>query len=620
MINIRFHFKKIICCLLGLVPLLVNADSVNLESLVAPEPAQHIETIPKPVTGIALFGQAKYAQDFKSFKYVNADAPKGGVIKVAIRGTFNSMNQLAAKGVPAQCLFLMQDTLLMRSLDEPFSLYARIAESFVVAPDRSWITFNLNPKAKFHDGSPILAEDVLFSFKAFRDQGPFRTRTYYREIQKAEILGPRQIKFSFPAHVDRQFPLLIGFMPIFSKTFFEGKDPGKTTLEAPMGSGPYKVSHAVSGKHVIYKRLPDYWGRDLPVNVGQNNFDEIRIEYTRDDTVAFEAFRAGNDDLRIEDNIIRWMKHYDFPLVERGRIKKVEVPLKRPMGMFGLVFNTRNPLFKDRRVRQALFSGFDFEWLNKVYYNGEYVRTRSYFANSHLASTGVPKGIERALLLNHCNHLRKNLFEEPYTPPPGSERGDMRAALDLLKSAGWRIRENRLIHKDTGAHLAFEVLLSDPHYERLALTYAKNLERLGVRVTVRTVDSSHYENRLTHFNYDTIIHRWPQSLAPGREQMNNWGSRAADQTGSRNYAGIKDPVVDAMIKKMVTTKEEKEYFASIRALDRVLLDGHYVVPFYHINKELLAYKDTVAFPKTIPVSGFSLFPWWCLLAGWSTGR
>ena len=551
--------------------------------------------------GLAFFDDPKYGAKNTHFDYVNPLASKGGKLRLGVSGTFNTLDPTSQKGIIAESSFLLYESLLKRSLDEPFSLYGWLSNSFKLADDRLSITFNVHPKARFQDGTPVLGIDVIKSFQAFRDHGPFNTRTYYRQIKGADLLGDRQVKFTFATNEDRILPLLVGFMPILSKG--EG-----------VGSGPYKIKSASHGREIDYVFDENYWGKTLPVNKGHYNFNEINVKYYRDSGVLFEAFKAGEYDIRSEDNVSRWNEQYVFPLMHQGKIKKLEAKTARPPGMFGLVFNTRRPLFKDRVVRQALFSGVDFEWLNRTYFHGGTTRTHSYFSNSPFASQLKASSAELKILEPFKSVLPKELFAQAYATPSGSDRCDLQAALALLQGAGWSIQNNILTKAKQP--FTFEILLASPEYERLALSYAKNLERIGIKVKVRTVDATQYESRLRDFQYDAIIHHWNQSMAVGRELYTYWGSKAATETGSKNYAGIQDPVVDALIRKLTLAKAKKEYISTAKALDRVLLFGHYVVPFFYHAKELIAYQSTIALPLHVPASGFSLHPWWTVQTAW----
>ncbi len=563
--------------------------------------------------GIAMHGDPKYNAGFEHLAYVNPDAPKGGTIRHAVQGTFNSLNPFIIKGVPARGRHLTFESLMKRALDEPFSLYGLIAESMEVPEDRSSVLFVLRPEARFHDGSAITVDDVVYSWRTLRDFGRPNLQLYYRQVERIERPGPRSVRFVFEAgRRDRELPLIMGLMPILSKSYYATVPFDETSLTPPLASGPYRVDRVDPGRSITYRRDPDYWGRHLPVNRGQYNFDHVRYDYYRDSNVMMEAFTAGEYDIRFETSEQRWATAYDFPAVTDGRVQLEQLPHGRPSGMFAFVFNSRRPAFADRAVRQALAHAFDFGWVNETLMHGAYVRTRSVFANSPLASRDLPRGGELALLEPFRNSLPGEVFGETYRPPGGSGdvRTDLRAAQKILAAAGWTVRDGTLTQADTDQPMAFEILLVDSRNEKIALAFARNLARLGADVEVRTVDTPQYQYRLNTFDFDVIMYRWGVSLSPGNEQAYYWGSAAASQDGTRNYAGVQNQAVDALIARMTREHERDAFVQAVRALDRVLLWGHHFVPLYHMNEDRVAYWDKFGRPEATPLYGIVTEAWW----------
>ena len=563
--------------------------------------------------GIAMHGGLKYEAGFDRLDYVNPDAPKGGELRRAMTGTFDSLNRFIIKGVPAYGLHFVFESLLKRTWDEPFSLYGLIAESVQVPDDRSSVTFVLRPEARFHDGRPITVDDVIFSWETLKEHGRPNHRLYYRQVRRIERPDLRSVRFVFDTGTpDRELPLIMGLMPILSRSYYVSVPFEQTTLVPPVGSGPYRVESVDSGRGIVYRRDPDYWGRHLPINRGQHNFDGIRYDYYRDGAVMMEAFRAGEYDLRVELSGKRWATAYDFPAVLDGRVKLERLPHGRPSGMFALVFNSRREMFADRAVRHALAHAFDFASINKTLLHGAYVRTRSIFDNSELASRGVPQGHELSLLVPFRGSLPPELFEEPYRPPAvdGGVRTNLRAAQRLLTEAGWTVRNGSLQRTEDGLPMAFEILLVEPANEKIALWIVRNIERLGAQAKVRTIDTSQYQYRLNTYDFDMIMYRWAMSLSPGNEQAFYWGAQAAVQEGTRNYPGIRDPAVDKLIDLMTKARERGVFVDVVRAMDRVLLWGHYFVPLYHLQDDRVAYWDRLARPKVTPLYGIVIDTWW----------
>ncbi len=552
--------------------------------------------------GVAMHGTPKYGPDFSHFDYVNPDAPKGGDVRLSQTGTFDSLHPFILKGVSAGFLGLTFETLMAGSRDEAFSQYGLIAGRVEFPADRSSVTFTLREEARWHDGTPITVADVIFSFEALTKKGNPFYRVYYADVSKVEDLGGGQVKFSFSAGENRELPLIMGQLAILPKKYFAAHDFEKTTLEPILGSGPYRVDFVDVGRAISYRRVDDYWGADLPVNRGRNNFDSIRIDYYRDDAVAPEAFKAHELDWRLENTAKVWATAYGGPAIDTGLIEKVEIAHDQPTGLSAFVFNTRRPLFADRRVREALGLAFDYEWTNKNLFFGTYTRTRSYFSNSELASRGLPGEAELALLEPYRGRIPEEVFSTEFVPPitdgSGKIRRSLRAANKLLRAAGWAVVDGRLVHGETGAPFEFEFLLqSGGAFERIVQAFARNLERLGITVKLRMVDPAQYQNRVQDFDFDMMWGGFGQSLSPGNEQRDFWGSAAADVPGSRNLVGIRDPVVDELIETIIAASDREALIAASRALDRVLLWSHYVVPLWHLRSYRLAYWDVFGRPE-----------------------
>jgi microcin C transport system substrate-binding protein len=569
----------------------------------------------KPAHGIAMHGDLKYPADFKHFDYVNPEAPKGGSLRMSAPGTFDTLNGFTLKGVAAAGIGLMYDTLMTNSDDEAFSQYCLLCETVEVPADRSWVIFNLRPEARFQDGVPITADDVVFTFDTIRSKGHPQLRFYYSSIAKVEKLGERRVKFTFKPGENRELPLIIGQQPILPKHYWEKRDFERATVEPPVGSGPYKIDSFEPGRDIVYRRDPNYWGRNLPVNVGRFNFDTIRYDYYRDPSVEFEAFKAGQYDFRPENTARNWAIGYDFPAVRRGEVKKEELENHRPMGMQGYVYNTRRPLFADPRVRRALAYAFDFEWTNKRLFYGAYTRSESYFSNSELAATGLPKGEELALLEKHRAELPPEVFTTPYFAPKtdgsGMARDNLLTALHMLEDAGWKVRpEDGVMLDTTGTPVSFEILLNNPAFERITGPFVRNLKRLGIDARIRTVDTAQYKNRLDEWDFDLTVTAWGQSASPGNEQRDFWSSQSADTHGSRNLAGIKTSVIDELIELIIAAPDRDSLVERTRALDRVLLWGHYVIPHWHTRVDRVAYWNKFKHPDVIPDAGYQIDTWW----------
>jgi len=564
--------------------------------------------------GMSLFGDLKYAPDFKHFDYVNPTAPKGGTMRLSSIGTFDTLNPFVVKGVPAAGIGGIFDTLTARSEDEPGSEYGLVAETIELAADKLSVLYTIRKEARFHDGTPMTPEDVVWTFETLRAKGLPMYRSYYGDVTKVEKEGERGVRFTFKSAENRELPQILGEMPVLSKAYWSGRDFEKTTLDPPLGSGPYKIESVDPGRAITYRRVADYWAADLPVMKGRYNVDVIHYDYYRDGTIALEAFKAGEYDVRRENSSKSWATGYDSPAVRAGLIKKEQISNELSSGMQGFGFNLRRPIFRDPRVREALAYAFDFEWSNKNLFYGSYQRTRSYFDNSELAATGVPQGEELKILEKFRGQIPDALFTAEYDPPKydgsGNIRDGLRNALKLLKEAGWTFKGEKLVNDETGQHFEFEILLDDPQMERIVLPFTKNLERMGVTAHVRTVDPAQYEKRMEIFDFDMAVALFPQSLSPGNEQREFFGSAAADQQGSRNILGIKDKAIDELIEELINAPDRESLVAHSRALDRVLQYGYYVVPNFHLGAFWVAYWDKFRRPSIAPKYSIGMETWW----------
>ena len=563
---------------------------------------------------IAMHGAPKYGPGFRHFDFVNPDAPKGGELRLAVEGTFDNFNPFIPRGTVGAGSEAAYETLMVGSADEPFTEYGLLAESIEVPEDRSWAVFTLRPEARWHDGRPVTVDDVIFSLDTLKKQGHPFYRFYYQAIASAEPAGERKVRFVFKGGDNRELPLIAGQLPILPRHYWEGKDFSRTTLEPPLGSGPYRIAAFESGRYVLVERVPDYWGRELPVRRGMHNFDRIRYDYFRDATVIREALKAGSIDLRVENQAKAWALDYDTPAVREGRLRKEQFDHDRPSGMQGFAMNTRRALFADPRVRRALAYAFDFEWSNRNLFFGQYARTESYFDNSELASGGLPSAEERKLLEPWQGKIPDEVFTHEYRPAStdgsGWPRENLRRTFALLAEAGWVVRELRLVNQKTGEPFSFEILLVGSGFERIVLPYVRNLRRLGIEARVRVVDSSQYINRLRAFDFDMIVAVWGQSTSPGNEQRDFWGSAAAKAPGSRNYTGIASPAVDALIDAVIAAPDRESLVARTRALDRVLLWNHLVVPNWHSPVDRIVFWDKFGYPMPPPLQGTSTDWWW----------
>ncbi len=584
--------------------------AITLLLLAAPVMAQETTV----THGTSLLGSLKYPAGFAHFDYVDPQAPKGGLVRLATVGAFDSLHPYVLKGRAAAGLGLTFETLLTPSADESESFYGLIAESIEMPADRSWVAFKLRPEARFHDGSPITVEDVIFSFEMLKTKGHPFYRGYYADIAKAEKAGPRQVRFHFSGGLNRELPAITGQLPVLSKTYFADKDFAKTTLEPILGSGPYRVEAVDPGRSITYQRVADYWGRDLPVNLGQHNFDRLRYDYYRDQTVALEAFKAHAYDYRAENSSKRWATGYASPARDKGLLRQATLPDASPAGMQGFVFNLRREKFRDRRVRQAISYAFDFEWSNRTLFHGQYKRMRSFFENSELAATGRPGPAELELLEPWRGKIPDEIFAQEYQPPKsdgsGNNRRGLRAAKKLLDQAGWKVKEGKLRDPQSGQALEFEILLVQPSFERIVLPMSQFLKRLGITLHTRTVDSAQYQNRVDRFDFDMITMRVGQSLSPGNEQRDFWHSEFADVEGSRNVIGIKHPAVDALVEAIIAAPDRPSLVAASRALDRVLQWNYYVIPQFYLDAFRIVYWDRFGRPARQPDYAVGFSTWW----------
>ena len=567
---------------------------------------------PTAVHAIAMHGSVKYGPDFKHFDYVNPDAPKGGILRLAAQGTFDSFNPFIAKGNSGEGN--ATETLLTGSADEPFTQYGLIAESMEVPADRSWVIFTLRPQARWHDGEPITVEDVIWSLNTLKSKGQPGYRFYFGGVERAEKVGARRVKFVFSEKGNRELPLIVGQLPILPKHYWEAREFESTTLDPPLGSGPYRITKFEPGRYVLTERVPDYWGADLPVNLGQDNFDQIRYDYYRDATVIRQALKAGDIDFRLENQAKAWALDYDVPAVARDWLKKETIRHFSPTGMQAFVYNTRRAIFEDPQVRRALAYAFDFEWTNKNLFFGQYARTESYFSNSELAATGVPEGLELKALEPYRGQIPAEVFSQAYQAPStdgsGWPRQNLSEAFKLLEEAGWVVRNLKLVNEQTGQPFEFEILLVSPAFERIVLPFVRNLRRLGIDARVRLVDQSQYINRLRSFDFDMIISGWGSSESPGNEQRSYWTSAAAASPAASNYAGVSNPVVDELVEQLINAPDRESLVAQTRALDRVLLFGYYVIPQWHLRTQRILYWDKFSRPTLTPRNGTSINYWW----------
>jgi microcin C transport system substrate-binding protein len=603
----------------GLASAALLSGGVARGAQAAPGPASEV---PAWQHGIALLGGLKYPAQFANFDYVNMRAPKAGMVRRAVVGTYDSFNLVVAgvKGDLAKGIDLIYDTLMVPSLDEVASEYGLIAEAACFPKDFSWVSFRLRPEAKWHDGSGISVEDVIFSLETFKRLHP-QLAAYYRHVVKAEKIGEHEVRFTFDAPGIRELPQVLGQLTVLPRHWWddessERRDITQTTLEAPLGSGPYRIKMFEAGRSIVYERVKNYWAKGLPANIGTNNFDELRFDYFRDPSVAFEAFKAGTIDWRIENTAKNWATEYDFPAVQDKQVSLEEFPIRSIGTMQAFAFNTRRSKFQDPRVRRAFNFAFDFETVNQEVFFDQYTRISSYFDGTELASSDLPKGRELEFLQAVRSDVPPEVFTTPYWNPVSQNamafRSNLLEAMRLLNEAGFEVRDLVLVDPQTKAQFSVEFLIGDESLERVILFFQPALERLGMRVTVRLVDDVQYQNRLRDWDFDIIVAVWQESLTPGNEQWDYWGSRSADIPGSLNLIGIKNPAVDMLIQRIVFADNRDDLVAATKALDRVLLWNHYVAPQWNFNKLRTARWDRFGRPEHMPKYGLSGFPalWW----------
>jgi peptide/nickel transport system substrate-binding protein len=563
-----------------------------------------------------MHGEPALPAGFTQLRYADPSAPKGGRLVQGVLGTFDSLNPLIVKGISVPAIrTLVVESLMARGYDEPFTLYGLLARAVETDPQRSYVTFYLDPAARFSDGTPVTPEDVIFSWQLLRDKGRPNFRTYYAKVAKAEAVGERAVRFDFAGSEDRELPLILGLMAVFAKHATNPDTFEETSFQAPLGSGPYVVGAVDPGKSVTFKRNPSYWGRDLPINRGFWNFDEMRFDFYRDANAHLEAFKRGLYDFRPEQDPTRWQTAYDFPAERAGRVVKETFPTGLPKPSMYYIFNTRRAVFADVRVREAISLLFDFEWINQNYFYDLYRRTDSYFPGSELSAHGRPADArERALLAPFPGAVRPDVLEGTWSPAvsdrTGRDRRTLKRALELFAAAGYELNGTQLIERKSGRPLTFEIMVTTKDDERLALLFSESLKRAGVALRIRIVDAVQFEGRRLTYDFDMIENRWDQSLSPGNEQAFYWGSAAADVPGTRNYMGIKSAAVDAMIEALLQAHSREEFVAAVRALDRVLISGFYTVPLFHLPEQWAARWTTVNRPAATSLYGYLWETWW----------
>ena len=575
-----------------------------------------------PLHGIAMHGEPALQAGFPHFPYVNPDAKKGGRIAYGVVGTFDNLNPFILKSMrtTARGMWdpefgnLIYESLMQRSRDEPFTMYGLIAETVEWDEERTFIQFNLNPKARFADGQPVTADDVIFSFELLRDAGraPFSRRL--EVVERMEKVSERSVRFVFNDKADRESPMLLALAPVLPKHAIKMEGFDRTSLDAPLGSGPYKVKAVQPGRRIVFERDENYWAKDLPSKIGFDNYDEISVEYFLQENTLFEAFKKGEIDVYAEGNPTKWDRGYNFPAVTEGSVLRDVFKPKLPSGMLGFVFNTRKPLFRDVRVRKALSLAFDFEWVNRNLFAGAYKRTESFWQNSDLSSLGVPASeAEKAIIGADIGRIEPDILDGTYRIPvtdgSGRDRKILKQAVDLLKDAGYRIVDGRM--RDAGGvPLSFEIMTQNADQEKLALAYQRFLTAIGVTASVRTIDDSQYQSRTQTFDYDVILKAYGSSLSPGIEQVNYWGSQTVEREGSSNFAGVADPVVDRVIEALLAARKIEDFSAAVRLHDRMLLSGHYVVPLYHLGEQWVARWKHIGHPDETPLYGYQFSTWW----------
>jgi peptide/nickel transport system substrate-binding protein len=575
-----------------------------------------------PLHGVAMHGEPALPPDYKHFSYVNPDVKKGGKITYGVVGTFDNLNPFILKSMrtTARGMWdpdygnLVYESLLLRSRDEPFTLYGLLAETVEWDEDRTFIQFNLNPKARWSDGQPVTAEDVMFSFELLRDKGrvPFANRLSL--VSKMEKIGERSVRFTFNDKADRETPMIFGLFPVLPKHAIDPETFDRTSLVPPLGSGPYKIKTVKPGESITYERDPNYWGKDIPSKVGMDNYDQITVQYFLQDTTLFEAFKKGDIDVYPDGSPGHWATAYNFPAVSSGAVIKDTFQSKLPSGMFGFVFNTRRPLFANIKVREGLSLIFDFEWANKTLYSGAYKRTQSFWQNSKLSSFGVPADARELDMLGPIKDkidpaILDGTYKLPVTDASGRDRTVLKKAVQVLKEGGYSIQSGKMADAN-GKPLVFEIMTQNADQEKLAIAFQRSLQTLGIGASVRTVDDSQYQSRTNSFDYDVILKSYVSSLSPGNEQLSYWSSAARDREGSSSFAGVADPNVDTSIKHILTARSDEDFTAAVRSYDRLLLSGHYVLPLYHIDRQWVARNKRLGRPDVVPLYGYQLPAWW----------
>ena len=563
---------------------------------------------------IAMHGEPKYPDSFQYVDYANPDAPKGGKIILSSTGSYDSFNPFILKGTAAAGIGNLYETLTTGSSDEAFTEYGLIAKTIEWPDDRSWVAFTIREEAVWHDGKKISPEDVIWTFNTLMEKGHPFYKYYYGDVVEVIQENDNKVRFNFKGNTNLELPLIVGQLPVLPKHYWTNKNFEETSMDIPIGSGPYKIKNFDAGRTITYELDSDYWGKNIPIKKGTENFGIIQYEYYKDRSIEREAFKSGDIDLFSENTSKDWATSYDTPAVQKGLIKKELIEHQNPQGMQGFSFNTRKEIFEDKRVREALSYAFDFEWTNKNLFYNAYKRTNSFFENSELASSGVPSGGELDLLNDFRELLPQKLFQEEYNPPKtdgsGFMRKELQKATKLLQDAGWELQEGKLINKKSGSKFEFELLLVSPAFERIVLPFKDNLAKLGIDVSVRTIDSAQYQNRLDGFDFDMIVSTFSQSLSPGNEQRNFWGSDAAKTNGSRNIIGISNEVIDSLIEKVISAKDREDLIVTTRALDRVLLWNHYVIPQWHISAYRTLYWDIFDKPSVRPKYSLGTHTWW----------
>jgi len=564
--------------------------------------------------GISMHGLPKYNSNFNHLEYVNPNALKGGKVIFSSTGSYDSFNPFILKGTAAAGIENLYETLTTNSSDEAFTEYGLIAETIEWPNDRSWVAFKIRDEAIWHDGIKITPEDVIWTFNLLMEKGHPFYKYYYGDILEVIKIDKTKVRFNFKGNTNLELPLIVGQLPVLPKHYWEGKNFEETSMDIPIGSGPYKIKNFDPGRSITYELNNNYWAKNIPIKKGTENFKIIRYEYYKDRSIEREAFKSGNIDLFNENSSKEWATSYEVPALKNNLLKKELIDHENPQGMQGFAFNIRKEIFRDRKVRKALSYAFDFEWTNKNLFYGAYKRTNSYFENSELASSGLPSQQELNYLTPYMDVLPKEIFTREYNPPKTDGSGFMRLELQqaakLLEESGWELIDGKLINKQTGIKFEFEILLVSPAFERIVLPFKDNLEKLGINTKVRTIDSAQYQNRLDNFDFDMIVSTFSQSLSPGNEQKNFWGSDAATTNGSRNFIGIKDWVVDSLIDKVISSKSRNDLISATRALDRVLLWGHYIIPQWHISAYRTLYWDIFDKPKIRPKYSLGTNTWW----------